>query len=317
MLKTESSLFAYQKKSLMHRFAIIEAPSILGLRPTGVEMLPEAMKSAGLYDALKARIVQRVDPPPYVPKRDPETLLLNSEGLLSYSRLLAGKVADLLLDNNFPVVLGGDCSNLIGCALALRRAGRYGLFFFDGHADFFQPEAEPNGEAASMDLAIVSGRGPGLLADIDGLGPFIRDEDIVAFAYRDLEDQRRHGSQDISATPIHTFPLEQMRVVGVLPTARTALCCLDLNLLKGLWIHIDADVLNDSIMPAVDYRMPGGLEWEELSGVLQVLMTSANVVGANIGIFNPLLDETGTVARRFSLCLAEGLTNRLHSVKSV
>ena len=49
---------------------------------------------------------------------------------------------------------------------------RDGLFFVDGHADFYQPEAEPNGEVASMDLAVVSGRGPAVLTDIDGRPSF-------------------------------------------------------------------------------------------------------------------------------------------------
>jgi arginase len=41
----------------------------------------------------------------------------------------------------------------------LKRRGRYGLLFIDGHADFYQPEVNPNGEAASMDLAFATGHG--------------------------------------------------------------------------------------------------------------------------------------------------------------
>lgn len=291
----------------MHRFAIIEAPSALGLKPSGVEMLPEALKAAGFYSAISTRCVLRVEPPPYDSRRDDETMLLNPNGLKTYSLQLAEAVSNLLRDNKFPVVLGGDCSNLIGCALALRRAGRYGLFFIDGHTDFYLPEAEPNGEAASMDLAIVSGRGPRLLADIEGLGPLMRDEDIVAFGYRDTADQLKYGSQDVRAISIHAFPIELISKTGAVQAAKLALERLDFDLLKGLWIHVDADVLNDAIMPAVDYRIPDGVNWDELSGVLQVLMASGHVVGINIGIFNPRLDATGSIAQRFAKCLAEGL----------
>jgi len=291
----------------MSRFVIVDAPSILGLRPGGVELLPEAMKAAGLNAGLKAGYAGRIEPPPYDPRRDPETLLLNPNGLRTYARLLADAVSGLLRENKVPIVLGGDCSNLIGCALALRRAGRYGLFFIDGHADFYQPEAEPNGEVASMDLAIVSGRGPRVLTDIDGLEPLARDEDIVAFAYRDAAEQKEHGSQDIGATSIHTFTLEQVRAVGVAESAEQALSALRLERLQGLWIHLDADVLDDAIMPAVDYRMPGGLGWDELSALLRVLTGSGAVVGMNIGIFNPRLDASGSVARRFAACLVEGI----------
>ena len=94
-------------------------------------------------------------------------------------------LSDVLRQGKFPLVLGGDCSNIIGIMLALRRAGRFGLVFIDGHADFYQPEAEPSGEVASMDLAIVSGRGPTVLTDIEGLKPLVRDADIVAFGFRD------------------------------------------------------------------------------------------------------------------------------------
>jgi arginase len=291
----------------MSRFVILDAPSILGLRPTGVELLPEAMKAAGLHAGLAAGYAGRVEPPPYDPWRDPETLLLNPTGLRGYALLLAEAVSGLLREGKVPVVVGGDCSNVIGCAVALRRAGRYGLFFIDGHADFYQPEAEPNGEVASMDLAIVSGRGPRVLTEIDGPGPLVRDEDIVAFAYRDAADQREHGSQDIGATSIHTFTLEQVRAVGVDEAAAQALAALRLERLDGLWIHLDADVLDDAIMPAVDYRMPGGLGWDELSALLRVLTRSGAVVGMNIGIFNPSLDGSGSIARRFAECLVAGM----------
>lgn len=291
----------------MTRFVIIDAPSVLGLKPSGVELLPEAMKAAGLHGALDAGYAGRVEPPPYEPKRDSETLLLNPKGLRTYARPLAEAVSGLLQGGKVPVVLGGDCSNLIGCTLALRRMGRYGLFFIDGHTDFYQPEAEPNGEVASMDLAIVSGRGPQVLSDIDGLGPLMRDEDIVAFAYRDTEEQKEYGSQDICSTPIHAFALERVRTIGVAEAAEQALRELRLGRLEGLWVHLDADVLDDAIMPAVDYRMPGGLEWDELSTLLQILKESGAFVGINIGIFNPRLDESGSLARRFVACLAAGL----------
>ena len=291
----------------MPRFAVIDAPSVLGLKPSGVEHLPEALKAAGLLAGLDAEYTGRVEPLPFDPRRDPETLILNPDALRVYSLRLAEAVAGVLRQDKFPVVLGGDCSNIIGIMLALRRAGRYGLIFIDGHADFYQPEAEPNGEVASMDLAILSGRGPDVIANIDGLRPLVRDEDVVAFGFRDVEEQGQYGSQDIRATGIHAFDLEQVRALGVTAAAREALEKLQVNKLGGFWIHLDADVLNDKIMPAVDYRLDGGLDWDELTAVLKTLMSSGQAVGINVGIFNPLLDEDGSIARRFTQCLVAGL----------
>ncbi len=188
----------------MSHFAVIDAPSILGLKPNGVERLPEALKAAGLLAGLNAEYAGRVEPLPYNPRRDPETLILNPDALRAYALRLAAAVAGVLQQGKFPLVLGGDCSNIIGVMLALRRAGRYGLVFIDGHADFYQPEAEPNGEVASMDLAIVSGRGPAVLTDIDGLKPLVRDEDIVAFGYRDAEEIKESTAVRTSEKPRYT-----------------------------------------------------------------------------------------------------------------
>jgi arginase len=291
----------------MPDFAVIDAPSILGLRPTGVELLPDALKAAGLLAELHAEYAGRVEPLPYNPRRDSETLILNPDGLRSYSLELATTVSRVLQQGKFPLVLGGDCSNIVGIMLALRRAGRYGLFFIDGHADFYQPEAEPTGEVASMDLAIVTGRGPDVIADIDGLKPLVRDEDVVAFGFRDAEQQREYGSQDIRETGIHAYDLEQVRTLGVTAAADQALRTLQANQMDGFWIHLDADVLDDEIMPAVDYRLEGGLGWDELSTLLRRLIESGQAVGMNIGIFNPRLDGDGSIARQLARCLVAGL----------
>jgi arginase len=89
----------------------------------------------------------------------------------------------------FPLILGGDCSILLGATLALKRRGRFGLLFIDGHADFYQPAANPNGEAASMDLAFVTGYGPSPLTDLEGRGPLVGVED-VGMARRHMAPER-------------------------------------------------------------------------------------------------------------------------------
>jgi arginase len=81
--------------------------------------------------------------------------------------------------------------------------------------------------------------------------------------------------------------------------------------LEGFWIHLDADVLDDSIMPAVDYRLGGGgdgLSFSELSELLKTLVTSDHAVGMDITIFNPKLDLDGSITRRFVSSLVQGLS---------
>ena len=120
------------------RFTIIEAPSVLGLFPEGVETLPDALLAEGLGERLEARRAGRAEPPQYDQQRDPDTMLLNPKGIAEYSVALADKIEPVVHMGEFPIVLGGDCSIVLGCLLALRRRGRYGLLFLDGHADFYQ-----------------------------------------------------------------------------------------------------------------------------------------------------------------------------------
>lgn len=288
-------------------FAILEAPSVLGLFPNGVETLPQALLAAGLAERLDARHEGRIDAPPYDARRDPATLLRNPRGIADYSVALADAVGRLLDAGAIPVVLGGDCSILLGNLLALRRRGRYGLLFMDGHADFYQPEAEPNGEAASMDLAFATGRGPAVVTDLESRGPLVRDEDVVVFGRRDGADADAHGSRRIEDTAIGMIDLDAVRASGIEAAAARAVRRLTSPLLEGFWIHLDADVLDDAIMPAVDYRMPGGLTWDELAITLGTSIGSGKAVGINVTIFNPRLDGNGSIARAFVAALAKGL----------
>jgi arginase len=291
----------------MKRIAIIEAPSVLGLFPGGVETLPDALLVAGLAEQLDARRAGRIESPAYDAKRDPETGLLNPDALASYSVELANSVAAVLQAGEFAVVLGGDCSILMGCTLATRRSGRSGLLFIDGHADFFQPEAEPAGEAASMELALITGRGPAIVTNIEGRRPLVRDADVVALARRDEADTEEYGSQRIEDTDIATLSLRTIREIGLPSTLQQMLQRLNSAALDGFWIHLDADALDDSIMPAVDYRMPGGLGWDELVTILQTATTRGHALGISVAIFNPTLDPDGSIARRFVATLSAGL----------
>ena len=289
------------------RFAIIEAPSVLGLFPEGVEMLPDALLAVGLAERLGARHGGRIEPPAYDPTRDPETLLLNPNAIADYSIALADAVGAVVDGGEFPVVLGGDCSVLLGTLLALRRRGRYGLLFLDGHADFDQPEAEPNGEAASMDLALATGRGPRVLSDLEGRRPLVRDTDVVVLGRRDATDARGTAASASRTPPSSCSTSPRCAGVGASLAAARAVERLASPDLHGFWIHLDADVLDDAIMPAVDYRMPDGLSWRELKPTLRAAVRSGRAVGIEVTIFNPKLDGDGTIARALTETLVQGL----------
>lgn len=288
------------------RYAIIEAPSVLGLKPTGVDGLPARLLELGLAERIGARRAGRVDAPPYRPERDAETGTLNAHAIAAWTPRLADAIGDVLDAGGFPVVLGGDCSILLGATLALRRRGRYGLLFIDGHADFYQPEVNPNGEAASMDLAFATGHGPRLLADIEGRGPLVRDEDVFVLGFRDGEEQAEYGSQPLPPS-MRALDLTAVRRMGMEAAASAAVEHLARAGLDGFFIHLDADVLDDAVMPAVDYRIPDGLTVEELGTVLRMALASGRAVGMEVTIYNPALDVDGAAGRALADALADAL----------
>ena len=76
------------------------------------------------------------------------------------------------------------------------------------------------------------------------------------------------------------------------------------NRRSNAWlIHLDADCLDDVIMPAVDFRVPG-VSWDELGAALRVALASGKAVGLEITIYNPRLDEDGSAGRGLADLLA-------------
>jgi arginase len=287
-------------------YAVLQAPSTLGLEAAGVEGLGDRLLELGLARDIHARFAGRLSVPPRQAESDPNTGVLNAGSIAAWSPKLADAVGVVFDAGEFPVVLGGDCTIVLGSMLACRRRGRYGLLFIDGNADFFQPEAEPHGEGASMDLALVTGHGPQLLTDLEGLRPIVRPGDVVAFAYRDHDDQREYGSQPLPPE-LKAIDLPAVRKLGVEVAANTAIAHLTRPELDGFFIHVDADCLDDAVMPAVDFRLPGGLSLEELATTLRIALASGHAIGLEVAIYNPSLDEDGGAGRALASVLKEAL----------
>jgi arginase len=295
----------------MPKYAILEAPSALGHVPEhlGVERAPAVLLEAGLADGLAARRAGRVEAAGYSAERDPATEIMNPRAISDYSTLLADAVAAVLDHGEFPVILGGDCSILLGAMLALRRRGRYGLLYIDGDADFYQPEASPlSGAASASDLAFATGRGPGVVADIEGRRPLVRDDDVAVFACRDAADRERRGCQPLPADLL-VVDRDRVRGLGAGVAAREAVSYLtrDGGPEDGFWIHIDADVLDETIMQAVDDPRPDGLSWDELAAAVRVAVGSGRAVGLQVAIYNPDIDADGSNGRGLAATLREAL----------
>lgn len=284
----------------MRKVVLLDAPSNLGLRPPAPGTIPGCYKLAGalrdqrLLARLSASDGGFVVPPRY--DRGDWKLgdgVFNAPAMAGYTRRLADRLDGHLQAGEFPVVLGGDCSILLGSALALRRLGRYGLAFIDGHSDFRHVGNSAGvGAAAGEDLALVTGRGQSDLSDLDGLSPYLRDSDVSVLGIRDDDECR----DELAASAIQLAVAEDVRRDAE-AVARTALTTLESTQLGGFWVHLDADVLDPSVMPAVDSPDPNGLAVDEVRRLLRTLVASPRCVGFQLTVYDPDLDPDARCAR--------------------
>jgi arginase len=304
-------------------FNILHAPSPLGLKPPadgripGVRHMPEALRRAGLHEALGSTTYGTVQPPEYVPDLDPELRVRNPDAIAAYSVELADAVEPLLNQPAFLLVLGGDCSIFIGTALAMRRAGRFGVIYIDGHSDCQSPEVSQTGGVAGMPLAIATGRGVRMLSDLEGRRPYLADEDVVVLGLRDLFDVIGTGDKTIAGTQIRVRDLGDIRSSTPERVATDALVSLTSRRVDGVWVHLDVDVLDPQIMPAVDSPDPGGLFADELTALLRPLLAAPVVRGMQITIYDPERDPDGKAAQVLVDTLGRSLQRYDGGIESV
>ena len=290
---------------------IVTAASILGLKPTGVERLPAVLLSQGLQEAINSHNAVIKVPTLnhlYINERDRQTGVLNVNALRTFSENLKNTLGQIPIDKKFALVLGGDCSILIGITAALKSLGTYGLFFLDAHGDFYEPEKSITGEAADMDLAIVTGRGPDMLTNIDNAKPYLYDENVIHFGQRDMEETRKYKSQEIRSTKIKCIDLTRLQTASHLHIANEIDGYVTQLKVDGFWIHFDTDVINDELNPAVDYRLTGGLSFEQCQTLLTDLIQKYPTVGMSVTIFNPNLDTDDGVARQIVTLISNVLS---------
>lgn len=252
----------------------------------------------GLRARLGARDAGRVEAPPYGTEVH-RCGVRNAEAIARHARALADTVERIVLRDELAVVLGGDCSILLGNLLGARRHAKgLGLVFLDGHSDFATPERSGTHGAAGMDLALAVGDGPLLLAALAPDGPLVARDSVIHLGLREEDPALR-------VSGIAVLDLPEIERAG--PRAIAARVLERLEHLPGFWVHVDADVLHDDIMPAVDSRVPGGLSYEALVGLLRPLLASPRALGVELTIYDPDRDPEGTVGRAFTAALVEAL----------
>jgi arginase len=276
----------------MARLAIIDAPIDCSGARRGEEHAPAALRAAGLVERLRARDAGEANARIRDTRRDPATGVVGAVEVRRASMAITSRVRELLEARERPLVLGGDCTILLGVFQALPRGS--GLWFVDGHADFFDGDSSPTGEAADMDLAILTGHGPPGLLQRDG--PLLEPAAVVLLGHRPAELHPDVARENARVDPaIHALTAPEVRerggaLVGTDAAARLAG--------RPAWLHIDLDVLDERVLPAVSYPQALGLDWDDLVGLARPLFAAPNLLGVSVADFNPDRDADGTHAGR-------------------
>jgi arginase len=285
--------------------AVLGAPSSIGIRPyedgevRHLNRAPGVLRERGLIQRIGAIDLGDVLPPAYVDYKRPPNRARNEEQVVIYSRSLAARVAAAVAHGHFALVLGGDCSIVLGCLLGVKRAAneRIGLAYFDAHADFATPEESRTGSVASMGLALATGRGETPLARLAGRRPLVDLQDVALIGRRDAGDAW-YGHMALAASPILDLPDTELLTQPPGQLAAVALTRVAAPEVQGFWIHLDADVLNPAVMFAVDSPEPGGPMPDELVSMLNPLVRHPHALGLSLSIYDPALDPDRSCARK-------------------
>jgi arginase len=274
-------------------------------RDGGTETAPATLRELGLPEALGARDEGDLAVRIRGEERDLATGLLASDDVLAMTKAVRAAVADSLASGERPFLIGGCCAELPGALAGARDAlgAAPGLAHIDGHLDLYDGETSTTGEAADMPIAVALGLGPDAWVEAVG-GATAIPERTALVGFRDRAESIADGMrqpEELVRPPL-LYGAEELRAQGIVAAA--AELAERLGAAGPFWLHLDVDVLDQTVFPATDYLQPGGLDWSELAALLGPLAGSDALIGASLACYNPDKDPDLTYGRRLVASLA-------------
>src|SRR5262249_24855939 len=147
---------------------------------------PGALRDAGLIDLVD---VDLGDAATVIAssRRDEATKVRALPDTVAAANSLATALSTGMRENpsRRPLVVGGDCSLLLGVfAHARRTLGEIGLWMVDGHPDYLDAAGSATGETADLELALLTGDGPAILAGLGGEVPMVAPRHVALIGHR-------------------------------------------------------------------------------------------------------------------------------------
>ncbi len=280
----------------MHNITIIGVPVDLGAGRRGVDMGPSAIRYAGLAERLRSLGHSVLDLgdlgvplAELIPLPAADEKLRYLGPLADLNRNLADKVALVVAEGSFPLILGGDHSLAIGSVRGSARTRKLGVIWIDAHGDFNTAQTTPSGNIHGMSLAVLTGRGH---PDLVGPAPIVDDQAIALVGVRDLDPAEQVALRiaGIRAFTMHDIDRRGMAVVIEEAIQHTS------TRTNGLHLSLDLDALDPSEAPGVGTPVAGGLTYRETHLAMEMIAESGRMRSMDLVEVNPILDTHNRTA---------------------
>ncbi|MGH8816519.1 MAG: arginase [Achromobacter pestifer] len=283
--------------------SLIGVPTDIGAGHRGASMGPEALRIAGLVEALQARGVDVRDCGDLVGPRNPwtppEQGYRHLDEVVEWNRVLMDATYAELQAGRLPIMLGGDHCLGIGSITAVarwcREQGRtLRVLWLDAHSDFNTSEVTPSGNVHGMPVACLCGLGPDALTRLGGDAPAISPQQVRQIGIRSVDQEEKRL---IKQHKVDVYDMRYIDEVGMKRAVEAALEGVDEN--THLHVSFDVDFLDPSIAPGVGTTVPGGVNYREAQLVMEMIADTGRMGSLDIVELNPVLDDhnaTGVLA---------------------
>jgi arginase len=281
------------------KISIVGVPMDLGQARRGVDMGPSGIRYAGVVERLEELNYDIDDLGDIIIGR-PERLsvksvedLRNLKAVAEASETLANSVGEIISNDRFPLVLGGDHSISIGTlAGASKHYKNLGVIWYDAHGDLNTADTSPSGNIHGMPLAVSLGIGHPTLTNIGGYFPKVKPENIVIIGARSLDDGEKAL---IKEKGIKVYTMHEIDRMGM-----TAVMEETINYLSertdGVHLSLDLDGLDPHDAPGVGTPVIGGISYRESHLAMEMLEESKLITSAEFVEVNPILDDKNKTA---------------------
>ena len=283
--------------------SLIGAPTDIGAGDRGASMGPEALRVAGIAEALQTRGLQVEDRGnlfgPLNPWLPPSAGYRHLTQVVEWNREVMRAVSAELAANRLPILLGGDHCLAIGSITAVaqhcRQHGKkLRILWLDAHADFNTSTITPSGNIHGMPVACLCGYGPAELTELGGGKPAISADSIRQIGIRSVDAGEKRLVNDVG---LDIYDMRYIDEIGIKRAMEEALEGVDAD--THLHVSFDVDFLDPDIAPGVGTTVPGGPNYREAQLVMEMIADSGRMASLDIVELNPALDnhnQTGKLA---------------------